>query len=610
MTPKSVPILRRTLMVCLVLLALVSSVLLITAQDDDTTLRINRNYPNAPIAVFCQPDNLGYDVLRVDPVTGVGQITVSISRTQIPPVPAIEPVLFASGPAADVYRNPDGRLGIEGQFDANTRYVFRWNGDCFDPNATETLEPGRITGGVSLLAGTPNPLNDLFNDPLLQGVNSGTPQPPITFDPNDPIRQTAGGQSDDPINRSVDNAPVKMFCNGENTAIDILRIDPINGIGTLELIVERARIPAAPAATVGQILVASSQFADVYRLSNGNLTVEAQIEANTKYVFEWDGTCFDPNARIRLTPGRITGGVPVDVDAQLAEAAGIAQPQVDPRLVIVDPATLPNVGPSQSANVAGLPGYVITNRSPINLRAGDGAQYRSLALMLGGVNLEVTGRNESQTWWRVRTATGIEGWINAELLILRGDLSGAPVIGDETMGPLAPASFVTFLPKPVYSTPRQSQDFYVCDIQAGEYPILGSNPRGSYFQIVAPCLDGRVGRLWIAGTGDNGVLRNPSGDILPVIDPTPVPGPQAVDGPSFLVFSQQPIFFEPDRQTGTICEVPANRFPVIGRNDNSSFYQIAATCINGTPSIGWISADVGGFQSTNGAVVPNTAPNR
>lgn len=583
--------LRVRLFTTLILLILIGSSFAVAAQESSfVDSRLNRFTNNAPIILYCQPGATGFDVLRIDPITGIGNLTLTVSRTDIPATGNLQ-APFASSRYVDLYRLPDGRLRAEGQAAPNVRYVFQWDGSCFDPSATETLEGGSISGGPD----TPSLAAQDFLA-LVFGTNA----------PTDPIRSTANGQNDAPINREVANAPVSLFCSADNTAIEAFRIDPVTGVGQPTLNIPRNRIPRPPANE--PLIFASSDAADMFRLSNGNVRLEAQFDANTKYVFEWNGTCFDENAIVRLEPGSITGGVTIDA-ATLGLLDNLSAADFANPLLVIDPALLPNYGPSQGiADPANLAGYVITNRSPMNFRAGPGAEYRSLGYMLGGVNFVPTGRNESQTWWRVRTTSGVEGWLRSEFMILRGDLSGVPVIETFNSNLLAPATFVTSLTKPIYTEPREADDYKLCDLAAGEYAIEGSNPRGSYYLLAGRCVDGRQVKGWVPAILDFGVLRNPSGGVLPVITPTPPPNaPQAVDGPSFLVFSVQPLYSQPNRDSAVICEVPANRFPVIGRNANSSFYQVAVICTNGSVASGWMSGDIGGFQSTTGAAVPQTA---
>jgi hypothetical protein len=55
--------------------------------------------------------------------------------------------------------------------------------------------------------------------------------------------------------------------------------------------------------------------------------------------------------------------------------------------------------------------------------------------------------------------------------------------------------------------------------------------------------------------------------------------------------------------------VPGATFPVVGRNENSTYYQIAATCTDGTSRTGWISVTVGAFQNNSSLRVPvSTTP--
>ncbi|MEM6530863.1 MAG: hypothetical protein AAF653_21380, partial [Chloroflexota bacterium] len=149
---------------------------------------------------------------------------------------------------------------------------------------------------------------------------------------------------------------------------------------------------------------------------------------------------------------------------------------------------LPSLGPSFSINPAGLDGYIITNNpGPMFMREGDNISFRPVAVVSGGVSLEATGTNDRQTWWRVRTAGGgFEGWINAELLTLRGDLTAVPVIPDSEKGRMLRATFAVFVEQPLYQTATDASPVR-CNVAPGEYIIVSIDEGREYYRIRAAC---------------------------------------------------------------------------------------------------------------------------
>ena len=268
--------------------------------------------------------------------------------------------------------------------------------------------------------------------------------------------------------------------------------------------------------------------------------------------------------------------------------------------------TLPVIDASQNITPELFDGYLITNFSPIILREGPSAGYFPVALTQGGILLEATGRARENAWWRVRTADGIvEGWIAAELLILRGDLRAVPDLTDAAFGRLIPATFVTFLPQTVYSAPEDRYETYICEVAVGEYLLLGRDAEAAWYQVDATCADGTPVIGWI--NRDAGVFRNPTGRGIAATDGSADGAltSQPLDGPAFVVFSEQPLYGLPVADAANVlCNVPGATFVVVGRNENSTYYQIAATCTDGASRIGWISVTVGAFQNNSSLRVP------
>jgi len=161
----------------------------------------------------------------------------------------------------------------------------------------------------------------------------------------------------------------------------------------------------------------------------------------------------------------------------------------------------------RQARIEQLPGYVIVDTFALNVRSGDGPEFTRRGQVAGGTYGEVVARNTASTWWLVDFG-GLRGWVNADFLIFRGDLTDIPVRANPG-GRVQPATFVVFVEQPIYREPENLNRFIFCDVAPGEYRILGVDTSGLYYQIGATCTDGRQRATWIEA--ENGAFRNPSG---------------------------------------------------------------------------------------------------
>lgn len=174
-----------------------------------------------------------------------------------------------------------------------------------------------------------------------------------------------------------------------------------------------------------------------------------------------------------------------------------------------------NTVPPRPINPEGLaeeqPGYAIVNTDNQYLRSGDSPRYSVIAIVDGGTPLAVLGRNEDRSWWYVQVG-GLRGWMTAEFLILRGDLTGireVPVLGEFTQ----PSLYVGWTGTLLYALP-QTNTVSTCALTGDLfYPIVGRTEGSTWYEIEVNC-DGEEITGWIPA--DNGLVRNPSGLFIPV----------------------------------------------------------------------------------------------
>jgi len=161
-------------------------------------------------------------------------------------------------------------------------------------------------------------------------------------------------------------------------------------------------------------------------------------------------------------------------------------------------------------------GYLIINTAALNVRSGPGAEYTILATIAGGDEVHVVGRNDGREfWWFVELDNGQRGWINNIHTLIRGDLSGAPVI--QTMGTLVQPTLYIGYPGNLIFPTLPHKGIAVCSLPGrSEFPIIGRSQQSNWYQIVAACQDGTAVTGWVQA--EIGIVRNPAGLPFPVTD--------------------------------------------------------------------------------------------
>lgn len=157
--------------------------------------------------------------------------------------------------------------------------------------------------------------------------------------------------------------------------------------------------------------------------------------------------------------------------------------------------------------------YGIVNTSVANIRSGDGVAYSSLGTVSGSTRLTILGRNPGRTWWFVE-ANGLTGWINGELIILRGNLTQVPV--QAVNGELVPATILLFADTWIYNTTNNLNSYRMCVLPAnGEFNVTAQTQDGVWYRINATC-NGTPVTGWIFS--DSGAFRNQGGSPVPIIN--------------------------------------------------------------------------------------------
>jgi len=159
-------------------------------------------------------------------------------------------------------------------------------------------------------------------------------------------------------------------------------------------------------------------------------------------------------------------------------------------------------------------GYLIVNTFRANLRSGDGTEYTVVARVSGGTELIVLGVNEERTWWLVQVDE-VNGWINNDLILVRGDLTNVPIIDPiEAQGEILPPRFYLWITSPLYAF-ANDRGGVICQLEGDlEYVIVGKNGDSSWYLVDAYC-----GNKWVEGwfPAEFGAIRNLGALPIPVV---------------------------------------------------------------------------------------------
>ncbi len=180
--------------------------------------------------------------------------------------------------------------------------------------------------------------------------------------------------------------------------------------------------------------------------------------------------------------------------ALIVPESGAAGPSVPLNGVPPRPTNPPGVA-------AGQAGYLVVNTDNLFVRTGDSIEYTVVAIVDGGTELLVLGRNPKATWWFVQVGE-LTGWVSNAHVLVRGDLTPIPVVPVE--GQLMPQTLFVYTDNPLYELPS-SGSAILCTILGGlEYEIVDQTAKATFYQVKAAC-NGLTLVGWIAA--DRGAVR-------------------------------------------------------------------------------------------------------
>jgi hypothetical protein len=222
-----------------------------------------------------------------------------------------------------------------------------------------------------------------------------------------------------------------------------------------------------------------------------------------------------PTFAITFTSLKQSLTLPAEKDT-VATVLNCSSSSADVALINTSPSAQLNAPIPVDENPMGLAesqnGYAIVNIEFANLRSGDGPQYTRVGVVAGGDRLIVLGHNEKFTWWYIQ-AGELRGWIFGELIVLRGDLTGTPIV--TSVGEVTPATFLVGVSNPLYNA-LGSSGTVICSVQGNrEYVIVGQSFNGLWINIEATCVDGTTATGWI--NAETGFVRNPANIRVPIL---------------------------------------------------------------------------------------------
>jgi hypothetical protein len=157
-----------------------------------------------------------------------------------------------------------------------------------------------------------------------------------------------------------------------------------------------------------------------------------------------------------------------------------------------------------------LPGWLIVNIDNLSLRSGDGPEYTLIGIVDGGTELIPLGRNLDFSWWYVQAGDKV-GWVKAEFLIARGDLTDVLVV--PSLGEITPPKFFVFTDMVLSSSPSEGA-LELCTVPGNlDYLVVGRDAQINWYEIQATC-DNAVIKGWVPAA--QGAIRNPAGSFIQV----------------------------------------------------------------------------------------------
>lgn len=236
-----------------------------------------------------------------------------------------------------------------------------------------------------------------------------------------------------------------------------------------------------------------------------------------------------------------------------------------------------NAGPTLAATNQLVPmfaaGTATINSGALNVRSGPGVGYGSVAVVYKNQSVNLLGRNADGSWAKIQLANGVEGWVNATLIIPSVAISTLPVLTQTGNAHVATGNLN------VRSGPAVTYPSIAVAGNGDSLVLLGRNSNSSWVKVrLANAKEG-----WV-----NATLISTSTSIssLPVLDGgtggNPSSEPTATVATGALNIRSGP------GANNTVVATLSNGQPLalLGRTENSGWAKVRV--YNGT--VGWANA--------------------
>lgn len=197
------------------------------------------------------------------------------------------------------------------------------------------------------------------------------------------------------------------FAEGTNVIIQVVGTDSGSGISRIDLLIDDLAVSSSdapnPAGQSAFMVNFEWPAQGVGAHSISAVALRQDGTASTPAIISINVVATQPTAAPTATPA------PTEVPAEEEPTEEAAPVEEEP-----DPTATPS-GPRAETN------------SGVNVRSGPSTAYDVIGSLLAGTELEMTGRNGDNSWFRVPYYNS-EGWIFGQLLNVSGDVNELPVI--------------------------------------------------------------------------------------------------------------------------------------------------------------------------------------
>ncbi|MEO0562699.1 MAG: SH3 domain-containing protein [Chloroflexota bacterium] len=251
----------------------------------------------------------------------------------------------------------------------------------------------------------------------------------------------------------------------------------------------------------------------------------------------------------------------------------------------------------------------IVNTFGLNIRTLPDPLAPSLGVLSGGTSTTILATNADASWYNVRTLDGTTGWVFAQFMLVRGDMSVVPVSQVDLANEVLPAAFglVRAIRLNVRAAPSAAAPILRVAIGGERFSLLGSTDDELWYNV--EFTDGVQG--WVFGEfvsfylGAPGSLSGASviealDDDVPVGALTETTTFATAPGEINGLVNQPRLNVRPAPSPNTVPLLSVGfqtRVTVLGRNANTMWLFVQANGVQGWVYAPFITPNVGSFAN-------------